>query len=239
MLKDPKVHVLTTHLLDGKKWPLLDEYATDDADAPSREDITANAIPAHGCSTSDAEPDNEEDIHYRVSSRHLMLASPWFKRLLKKERWSESARNERDGFFHITAAEWDAEAFLILLNIFHIRNRKVPRTVSLEMLAKIAVLADYYECHEVLELFTTMWLECLKKSSPIRQVYDRYLVLWICISWVFDVKDFFAQATAIVVQKSDESLRTLGLPIPAKVSGNFTIAFRSRQLLTSFRRNRY
>jgi hypothetical protein len=77
-----------------------------------------------------------------------MLASPWFSRALKKEGWSESDQNEKDGLIHISASDWDAEAFLILLNVLHLRNRSVPDKVSLDMLAKIAVLVDYYECDE-------------------------------------------------------------------------------------------
>jgi hypothetical protein len=158
-------------------------------------------------------------IQYRVSSRHLTLASPWFKRAMTKEGWSESSRNEEDGLFHITADDWDAEAFLIMLNIFHVRNKKVPRTISLEQLAKIAVLVDYYECGEVLEVFTDMWIQFLKVRASVPSTYCRDLVLWIWVSWVFDVSDYFMRATAVAIKQSEKTLSTLDLPIPAKVFG--------------------
>lgn len=32
----------------------------------------------------------DTEIHYQVSSRHLQLASPWFKHAMDKETWLES-----------------------------------------------------------------------------------------------------------------------------------------------------
>lgn len=39
---------------------------------------------------------------------------------------------------------------LILMNIIQGRNRSVPEIINLEMLARLAILVDYYDCHEVL-----------------------------------------------------------------------------------------
>lgn len=39
--------------------------------------------------------------------------------------------------------DWDADALLILMHIMHGQTRRVPRSVSLELLAKIAVLPDH------------------------------------------------------------------------------------------------
>ncbi|KAF1833346.1 hypothetical protein BDW02DRAFT_500813, partial [Decorospora gaudefroyi] len=164
----------------------------------------------------------EDSIHYHVSSRHLMLASSWFKRALTKGGSAESNRNEMDGLFYIDASDWDAEAFLILLRILHLRNKDVPRTVNLEMLAKIAVLVDYYSCKEAIEVFTEIWMTKFKrttkrKSQPVPTTYCRDLVLWIAIAWTFDLKEEFEQATAVAIRESPETMRTLELPIPARV----------------------
>jgi hypothetical protein len=167
----------------------------------------------------EAQEEGEEVIYFRVSSRHLMLASPWFKRLLKKEGWSESVRSEADGLLRINAADWDEDAFLILLNMFHLRHRQVPRTVTLETLAKIAVIVDYYECGEAIELFTDMWINALKTSTVVPSTYSRDLVLWIWVSWVFDMRDYFERATSVAIKQSEEASRTLDLPIPIRVTG--------------------
>lgn len=51
-----------------------------------------------------------------------------------------------DGLYHVPAEDWDGEALLCVLQVLHLHNSQVPRTVSLEMLAKIAVLVDFYKC---------------------------------------------------------------------------------------------
>jgi len=160
----------------------------------------------------------EQSIHYHVSSRHLMLASSTFKRMLAQDGFAESVRNEVDGLYHIVAHDWDPEAFLIVLRIVHGRNKQVPREVTLEMLAKIAVLEDYYNFEESLDVFTEVWVQSLTKTS-IPTIYCRDLVLWVWVAWIFDVEQQFTQATDTVIRQSTESFQTLELPIPTRVSG--------------------
>tara|TARA_R110002003_G_scaffold46_1_gene3708 strand:- start:12 stop:491 length:480 start_codon:yes stop_codon:yes gene_type:complete len=142
-----------------------------------------------------------------------------FMRALGEAGWSESKPSEDDGLFHITADEWDADAFLILLNIMHLRNRQIPRKLPLEMLAKIAVLVDYYECGEAVEMFTSLWIDHLKNVSALPLTYCRDLVLWIWVSWVFDIGDYFFLTTAAAIKEIDGTLRALDLPIPSRVIG--------------------
>ncbi|CAI6226879.1 unnamed protein product [Periconia digitata] len=72
-----------------------------------------------------SEPITSEDdeIHYLVSSRHLMLASPWFRRVLTREGFIKASKDPSDRRYHIPASSWDEEAFLILLNVFYVRTR--------------------------------------------------------------------------------------------------------------------
>jgi hypothetical protein len=166
---------------------------------------------------------DSEDVYYYVSSRHLMLASPWFQRALTEGGWSESGRSDNDERFHITAEDWDADAFLILINAFHLRNKQVPRTVSLEMLAKIAVLVDYYDCGEAIELYANIWVDELKVRTVLTPTYCRDTVLWTCIAWVFDRADQLQSASAVAIKNSTESFQTLELPIPTRVSGKYLL----------------
>jgi hypothetical protein len=151
-----------------------------------------------------------------------MLASPVFKRTLSRNGFAESFPSEIDGLYHIEAHDWDPEAFLIVLRVVHGRNKKVPREVTLEMLAKIAVLEDYYTFGETLDVFTEVWIQGLIKA-PIPTLYCRDLVLWIWVAWVFDIEQQFVEATRTAIKQSTESLRTLDLPIPATVSGTCLI----------------
>jgi hypothetical protein len=155
------------------------------------------------------------EIHYQVSSRHLQLASPWFKRAMTEATWSESKRE--NGKYQIIPRDWDEDAFLMLLNIFHLRTKQVPRAISLEMLARVGVLVDYYECEEAIEMFTAMWIDEVKKTD-IPSTYCRDLVLWIWVAWIFDLPKHFEDASAVAIKNGKMAMDTLELPIPASVS---------------------
>jgi hypothetical protein len=156
----------------------------------------------------------ENEIHFHVSSRHLRLPSPQFSSLLSPETWQEGIRDETDGLYHVRASEWDESALLILLDTLHLRNSQVPRNVSLEMLAKIAMLVDYYACGEAITLWTEMWIARLKTTTPVPSTLCRDLMLWMCVAWVFKLPDEFANATAVAIRNSRlQELPTLGLPL--------------------------
>lgn len=163
--------------------------------------------------------DMESIVLYYVSSHHLRSASPWFRRALASGNWVESGRDENDGLIHILAEDWDSAAFLILLKIFHLKHRQVPRKIPLEDLAKIAVLVDYYECAEAVELFTNMWKEALIASAPVPSTYCRNLTLWVWVAWVFEWIPQFNDATLVAIKECPEPLPTLELPFPSRVSG--------------------
>lgn len=202
-------------------------FALDDGStAPAETSSAMQYTPPPIAPEEPGEPE-EHSIHYHVSSRHLMLASSTFKRMLAQDGFAESVRNEADGFYHIAASDWDPEAFLMVLQIVHGRNKQVPREITLEMLAKIAVLEDYYNFGEALDVFIEVWV----RSFPVAclpPAYCRDLVLWIWVAWVFDIEQHFTRTTAIAIEQSTESLQTMGLPILTVVSG--TYAFGPQQM---------
>jgi hypothetical protein len=152
----------------------------------------------------------------RVSSSHLILASPYFKAALSGP-WREATSISVDRFRYIHANDWDPEALLVLMHIIHGRNRHVPRLISVELLAKIAVLVDYYHCYEAVEVFADIWVRELRNQLPAQ--VGRELVLWLCVSWIFGHTEVFASVTSIALQQSQEPLPTLGLPIPEQIVG--------------------
>ncbi|KAK3304842.1 uncharacterized protein B0T15DRAFT_398894, partial [Chaetomium strumarium] len=111
----------------------------------------------------------------------------------------------------------DSQAFLILMLIIHGCNRQVPRLVSLELLAKIAALVDYYQCLEAVEVFAGLWLQRLRSQRQLPEQVGRDLILWLFISWVFANGDIFTSVTTIALRQSQGPLPTLGLPIPEKI----------------------
>lgn len=155
---------------------------------------------------------NKEEIRFQLSSKHLTLASEYFRKMMAND-WKETTPAEGYSFV-VTAEEWDQEALLILMNIIHGRTAKVPLTISLEMLAKVSVLVDYYKCHEAVEFFAKTWISNLPKPLPS---YGKELVLRLCISWVFSEADIFRLLTKTVLYESAGHIPSLNLPIPKAV----------------------
>ncbi|KAH8655654.1 hypothetical protein BX600DRAFT_385449, partial [Xylariales sp. PMI_506] len=151
---------------------------------------------------------------FKLSSMHLKLACVYFKKMFQRS-WKESSVFI-DGYYTVTASEWDAEALLILMNVIHGRSRNVPRSISLEMLAKIAVLVDYYKCYEVVEFHVENWIQELSRSLP--NEYNRDLVLWLTVSWVFSHAILFKAITKVATKESKGPLQTFGLPVPSYIT---------------------
>jgi hypothetical protein len=204
-----------------------------DEDEPIEESGREPEIVSGSC-----HPETEE-IHYLVSSRHLMLASQWFMRMLTTAAFKESVKNPEDGLYHINAEDWDEEAFLILLNIFHLRDTypqhevstvrtwnwiALSHRVSLEMLAKIAVLVDYYGLGgaEVMERELKSWINAVRQSNPVPRSYCRDLMLWICVAQVFSLDEEFDLAKIVAAKGSQGHIQSLGLPISDLVIGTFS-----------------
>lgn len=166
---------------------------------------------------SDAPP---APVTFNVSSHHLKLASPVFKAALTGG-WAEGVAT-KEGHYKIDAEDWDAEALRIVLYVIHGRNRHVPPTVTLEMLCKIAVIVDYYQLCEALRFPCLIWVDNLRSSLP--QAYDRDLILWLCIAWVFENEEIFGIVTKVAINHSTEEIRGLCLPIPERVMDKFRVS---------------
>lgn len=226
------IHVIDPHAdtVIVLKNPRVDFAVCDDEGTESdTQEVDTESIP------SDVEDSVEENqvVHYKVSSHHLRLASPRFASMLLKRKWQEGVPNAKDGLYHITTEYWDEEALLILLNMLHSRTVDIPREVSLELLAKIAVLVDYYECGEAIELFIERWIDRLSRLEPIIHTQGRSLSLWMCIAWVFKLPEEFMDVTHQAVHTSDrEEWQNLGLPIMA-FTRRFTDKYK-RSKVTNF-----
>jgi BTB/POZ domain len=86
-------------------------------------------------------------IQMRVSSGHLILVSPVFKRLLKGG-FAECHTLTSAGTAEICLPDDNPEAMQILLNIIHGHTRKVPREIKFDTLTQISILIDKYSLHE-------------------------------------------------------------------------------------------
>ncbi|KAJ2979490.1 hypothetical protein NUW58_g7185 [Xylaria curta] len=160
------------------------------------------------------------ELRLQVSSAHLKLASRYFQKALGGE--FREAQPNIDGLLCIDASHWDRKALIIVLQIIHGQNRQVPKTLDLEMLAKIAVIVDYYDCHEVFDAFAELWLHRLKGRLILLHKLDRELLFLLLVSWVFRWAYEFKLATKIILRHSKGPLLTLDLPIPEAITCKFS-----------------
>ncbi|RDW83611.1 BTB/POZ domain-containing protein [Aspergillus mulundensis] len=146
-----------------------DEPVAEPAGVPTPE-TPEDPIPA--ATEYPAEPASLEEIaemptyRIRVSAKHLMLASPYFKKMLTGG-WKESLAYQQKGSVEITAEDWDLEALLILLRAIHCQHHLIPESLELETLAKVAVIADYYDCKDVVYAWgRATWMRTLVADLP-------------------------------------------------------------------------
>ncbi|KAL3434217.1 hypothetical protein BDV09DRAFT_204892 [Aspergillus tetrazonus] len=180
------------------------------AEEPAAEEPATEELPELGV----AEQLDKSCFRIRVSAKHLTLASSFFRKTLTGG-WKESTTYLQKGFVEINADGWDIEALLIMLRIVHCQSSDVPRKLTLEMLAKVAVLADYYHCRKALEFFTDTWINALDETIPTTNSRD--LIIWLWVAWYFHLPAKFKEATSTVMTLSNDRIDNLGLPIPEDV----------------------
>lgn len=162
---------------------------------------------------------SHSQISFKVSSKHLTLASRPFNKMLLGG-WKEARKEYEDGLRHVDLAEgFDSEALRTLLDILHGKTRTVPRSTTLEMLTNLAVLVDYFECHEPVEVWSDLWIQELEGSLPTNSSADVYD--WILISVVFQKPAIFNSITRTAAMHQCDPINKLDLPIPKSVDGRF------------------
>lgn len=191
-----------------------DDGVTDDDTPPEEEHVADESF---GESSHDI---GWLKIRMRVSSSHLRLASPYFKKMFQSG-WPEGDALRVEGRVEVRLQnDEDPDALLIILNIIHGHTRRVPGVVDLTMLTKITVLVDFYECYEAVEIFSNMWIDSLEGDLP--QSIGTKLTQWIWITWVFNKTQQFKAATRIARRQSKGPIETDGLPIPQIVVGQYS-----------------
>ncbi|KAJ2995682.1 hypothetical protein NUW58_g1202 [Xylaria curta] len=137
------------------------------------------------------------EVHLQVSSAHLTFVSRYFKAALCGP--FQESQLGTDGLRYIDAEDWDVEALLIVIQTIHGQNRKIPRFLGLEVLAKVAVIVGYYQCYEAIDPFPEIWLQQIKSRLLLRG-FNRDLKLLLFVSWTCGWTDEFTAATRIVVR---------------------------------------
>lgn len=152
-------------------------------------------------------------VRMLVSSRHLTLASPVFRTMLDgpfEKVYLASGRQQ------ITASDWDVDAMVILLDIIHGHNKAVPRSLKLPTLARIATIVDYYECHEIVEVFGEIWLLSSEDGWDTGAL-GLGSMLWLLVAWTFSHAEMFEEMTRMAILESKGPIEVVDLPIPEDI----------------------
>jgi hypothetical protein len=160
---------------------------------------------------------DQVEIRMLVSGNHLALASSYFEKMFAGP--FTEGKTDHSGLRQVKASDWDPEAFNILLTAIHGYHRDVPRSLSLEMLAKLAMIVDYYQCHESVELYADIWLESLKSEIP--KAYGKDCILSMFISWVFVQPDIFQKMTRLALRQSGRLIDAEIFSFPSDLLGKF------------------
>lgn len=114
----------------------------------------------------------------------------------------------------------NVEAMLIVMNIIHCRNGKVPRSLSLDMLTEVSVLVDFLECHESVEVLSELWIKNLEYNIPT--TYLTEVPQWLCISSVFQKQKIADKMIYILARQSKDMVQISNLPVRDAIIGEFS-----------------
>jgi hypothetical protein len=159
------------------------------------------------------------EVQMRVSSKHLILASPTFCTSLDSGTFPEGRMLQTEGSVAVELPDENPDVMAILMNVVHGQTRKVPRHVSLEILTKLAVTVNHRQMQEVVELFSDTWIKNLKPNA-ITDSSTQELLSWLFIFWVFQKEDNFSRISQTLERESDDNLEDeadAGPPIPASI----------------------
>lgn len=103
----------------------------------------------------------DDEYRYLVSSHTLSIASKIWKKItnpagfksLETESWNEVTVK----VMHLEDDDW--KALEIIFNVIHLQIDRIPSKVSFDLLRKIAVVCDKYECGKVLRPWSGIWMK--------------------------------------------------------------------------------
>lgn len=173
-------------------------------------------------STTAAPPASRPGLRIKVSSKHLSFASKIFKSKLKYAGGQKSKQS--DGRIHLQLApeeQFDSKAVAIVLNALHGKGSKVPKEVDLDTLGQIALFVDKFQLFDAVEVYGERWISRLEQTIP--DAYNRDLIVWLYISYVFRNAEVLRGVTKTAIVGSDGPIKTLGLPIRDKLISKFLL----------------
>ena len=204
-------------------------------DATSQKSAKGAAVPSSKkrkrvTSTQSVPVAEPEKIHMTVSSKHMMLASPVFKAMLQPGCFREGIQRNAAGQMEVDLPDDDQPIMVIVLKLFHGRNRLVPQQADLKMMSKLAILVDKYQMVEAVESFSNPWIDNFLTRETLRTDYLDFGIIgdrkriqkWLAVSWVFRRPNEFSKFTAAAIIGCGSNVADeldAELPVPETVIG--------------------
>jgi hypothetical protein len=157
-----------------------------------------------------------QEVHCVVSSRHMMLASEHFEKLLSGD-FDEARTLKSTG--HVTISlDLDPDTLIILLQIIHGKTREVPRQVSLDLLRKLAVMVNDFGMLGSVEFFADTWIGHSKREG-LPASYTEDVLSWLYVFFVFGRADEFKDMANLSQRECDESFdaNAREIRLPARI----------------------
>ncbi|GIK07408.1 hypothetical protein Aspvir_003072 [Aspergillus viridinutans] len=164
---------------------------------------------------------------FKVSSKHLTLASNYFKDHLKK-RISPTSTSDEPGYDEVHMIDCDPGAFLIVMNIIHGQGQRIPKEVDAAMLLKVAAVVRYLDCREACTFVVELWIKRLLEEKKV--VYDTWdnCLKWAYISWALGFHSLFTSSTsAAMSRRCLSSTYPADLNLPERVKDDITKGWRT------------
>lgn len=172
------------------------------------------------------------EVRFRVSSRHLILASHFFRAMLEGP-WMEGTSSSQP-LRQINATGWDAMAFAIVLDAIHGRHREIPYELTLGLVTRIATVIDYYGCHEAMYVYFDKWLNQNSLVNTSLSVLRKETLLCLYVSWVFSADATFILLARLVFRHSEGLSRIDTSDVPlGGILGKITFILLTRNSLTA------
>jgi hypothetical protein len=143
-----------------------------------------------------------------VSSFALSVTSPVFQATFAGSPPSHIQKISQDGAPStiVSLADEDGDAMLVLCNILHLRNDKLPARVSPNVLRRLGTLAKKYECVMAAGRATVQWFDALYFADDITNIWEI-----IEAAFLWDEATFFARFTSKWILQQSVFSKTIGM----------------------------
>ncbi|TGO35161.1 hypothetical protein BHYA_0168g00170 [Botrytis hyacinthi] len=148
--------------------------------------------------------DTSKTITMLVSSKHLILVSPVFDAMIGDARFKEGAELLACGKVEIKLPDDDPDAFAIVANVIHHRNKMVPEKISFQSFVKVAIVTEKYQIFDAMRWVSKEWFENLPCS-----IHNKFSNLYALIftSFVFGNACVFERQTRRAILHSKDAIK--------------------------------